>query len=51
VARVADYDGSGQADILWRYPSTGNTIIWEMSGLSKVAAQSIGSPPSAWQVE
>ena len=51
VARIGDYTGGGQADILWRKPSTGDTIIWQMEGFTKVAAQSVGVVPAQWQVQ
>ena len=51
VARLGDYDGGGQADILWRNAATGGTVIWQMNGLAREAAAAIGSPPPAWQVE
>jgi len=47
---VADFDGDGNADTLWRNTSTGNTVIWLMEGKRRLAAQSIGAPPLVWQI-
>ena len=33
-AFLADFDGDGRTDILWRNASTGDTAIWLMDGLS-----------------
>ncbi|MDH3969485.1 MAG: FG-GAP-like repeat-containing protein [Rhodospirillales bacterium] len=49
--RVAgDFDGDGNADVLWHNTSTGTAVVWLMEGATKLAAQSIGAPPVAWQV-
>jgi len=45
-----DFDGDGNADVLWRNTTTGNTIIWLMEGTRKRAARSIGIVPVVWQV-
>ena len=34
VAGIGDYNGDGEADILWQQASTGSTYIWEMNGAS-----------------
>ena len=35
IVRLGDYNGDGQADILWRNTATGNTVIWQMDGLAR----------------
>ena len=49
--RVAgDFDGDGKADLLWRNPATGQTIVWLMDGDTKLAEGSIGTVPTAWEI-
>ena len=51
VARVAgDFDGDGNADILWHNAATGTAVVWLMDGTEKLAVQSIGGAPVVWQV-
>ncbi|MDH3970513.1 MAG: hypothetical protein OEU56_26240, partial [Rhodospirillales bacterium] len=51
VARLGDYNGGGQADILWRNTSTGGTVVWQMNGLAQEAVQSIGNVSGTWDVQ
>jgi hypothetical protein len=48
---ATDFNADALSDILWRYVSTGNTVIWQMNGFTKSAAASIGAPPTAWVIE
>jgi FG-GAP repeat len=41
VLAVADFDGDGKADILWRNTATGDNAIWLMNGANYSAAQLI----------
>ena len=50
IVRTGDFDGDGKADILWRNKSDGNTVIWQMDGLTKAASGSIGSVGLEWQI-
>jgi len=51
VERIeGDFDGDGNADILWHNAGTGTAIVWLMDGETRLAAQSIGAPPPVWQV-
>ncbi|MDH3594830.1 MAG: VCBS repeat-containing protein, partial [Rhodospirillales bacterium] len=45
-----DFDGDGKADLLWRNPATGQTIVWLMDGDAKLAEGSIGTVPSKWEI-
>ena len=50
IEATGDFDGGGQADILWREKTTYDTVIWQMSGFTRVAGASVGAPPTVWQV-
>ncbi len=45
-----DFDGDGNADVLWRNTSDGNTFVWLLEGTERRAAQSIGTVPLVWEV-
>jgi hypothetical protein len=47
----SDFNGDGKADLLWRNPSDGTTIIWLMDGSTRLAAQSIGKVSPEWSIE
>ena len=51
VAGLGDTDGDGKADIVWRNPTTGSNIVWQMNGLAKDATGSIGAVNSDWRVD
>ena len=46
VAGVADFDGDGKADILWR-KDDGAASIWRMDGRSYLGGGGIGAPDTA----
>jgi chitodextrinase len=51
VAGVADFDGDGKADVLWRNSATGENMLWLMNGgviASGVAVKAI--PDLTWTV-
>jgi hypothetical protein len=50
VEQLRDTNGDGLSDILWRNSSTGTTVVWRMSGFTRVAAEAIGSVNSDWQL-
>ncbi|MBP7868048.1 MAG: VCBS repeat-containing protein [Acidobacteria bacterium] len=47
---VADFDGNGYADILWRQASTGVTSVWKMNAAGHSADFSHGAIPTGWQI-
>jgi N-acetylneuraminic acid mutarotase len=52
---LADFDGDGKADILWRNRSTGRLYVWFMNGTSLSASSGAFLSPSsvadsAWQI-
>ncbi len=60
VAAVADFDGDGDADVLWRYadasnpadPLNGTLYEWQMDGTTVVSAGLLSQQASGnWQVE
>jgi hypothetical protein len=52
VQQVADFNGDGYADILWRQQSSGNTYMWLMNGATVVgAAYTNSQADSTWQVQ
>jgi hypothetical protein len=51
IVAVADFNGDGKVDILWRNVQTGQNVIWLMNGANVTAAQTIYAiPDQNWQV-
>ncbi|UBF30067.1 Ig-like domain-containing protein (plasmid) [Kovacikia minuta CCNUW1] len=55
IAATDDFNGDGQADILWRNTSTGNndsgrTVLWLMNGVALSSSPDIGTVSAAWSV-
>ena len=52
VTHAAPGDPLGEEfQILWRNAATGKTVLWQMDGFEKIAAQGIGTVNSSWQIE
>ncbi len=51
IAEVADFDGDGKADILWRNVSTGANVIWLMNGAAIANAVTTATASLDWSVE
>ena len=45
IARVDDFDGDGQPDIVWRHAQTGELYVWFLDG--RVASRSQYLDPPA----
>jgi|GEM_PF-839025 len=53
VAGIADFNGDGNPDILWRNPSTdtNNTYVWYMNGLTRTGSSAyMANMPRPWVV-
>jgi chitodextrinase len=51
IAAVADFDGDGKADILWRNGATGDNLLWSMNGATIVSALAVNAVPDlTWSV-
>jgi len=47
---IGDFNGDGNADVLWRDPSNGQNAMWLMNGTTKTLGAIIESAPTGWQV-
>ena len=45
------FSGNGNADILWRQPSTGENVVWYMNGVNITSSASLPTVPAPWQIE
>jgi len=51
VAALADFDGDGKADILWRNGATGDNLLWSMNGATIASAVAVNAVPDlTWSV-
>jgi hypothetical protein len=52
IQDVADFDGDGKTDILWRHDS-GQLYLWEMNGLQVKAEGAIAHAgvPTDWHIQ
>ena len=46
---VADFNGDGQGDLLWR-DSSGNIAVWLMNGATVMSSAALGNVPTTWMV-
>lgn len=49
VVRIADFDGDGFEDLLWKHPAQGYGL-WLMNGTTRLAAGTIASPGAGFDV-
>jgi uncharacterized protein (DUF1800 family) len=47
---VADYNGDGKSDILWRHQTTGAMQIWLMSGKNRIGLGDVPTPGAGFQL-
>jgi hypothetical protein len=50
IEGVGDFNGDGDADILWQNNQTGQTYIWLMNGVNLASDASAGSATPDWSV-
>jgi hypothetical protein len=50
VGGIADFDGDGKADILWRNPSDGRNFLWGMDGSERTSSVGITTIDSNFEV-
>ena len=51
IAGTGDFDGDNHSDILWRHASTGQVVIWLVTGTQRVGQGSPGQANGAlWQI-
>ena len=50
TAAKPDFNGDGNADIIWQNNSTGQHTIWLMNGTSYMASADLFTAPLAWQI-
>ena len=52
IESLADLDGDGKADILWRHGTTGQLFLWLMDGINIIGYQSPGTVSDLnWQIQ
>jgi Domain of unknown function (DUF1929)/FG-GAP-like repeat len=50
IAAQRDFNGDGNADILWRDSATGSVAIWLLNGVHVLQTGIIGALPSTWSI-
>jgi hypothetical protein len=49
-ATRSDFNGDGEADILWQNGSTGQRVVWLMNGTALQSTVSLGTVPTSWSI-
>jgi hypothetical protein len=49
VVDLADFDGDGKADIIWRH-TDGSVYFWKMNGASVTSSAPVVNPGGSWQI-
>ena len=47
---VGDFNGDGDADILWQNAATGQVYVWLMTGTTIASTGAVGSPTPDWGI-
>ncbi|MBF0344039.1 MAG: SBBP repeat-containing protein [Nitrospirae bacterium] len=50
IKGIGDFDSDGNSDILWQNTSSGEVVIWFMSGSNIVNTVSLGIVATGWQI-
>jgi Ca2+-binding RTX toxin-like protein len=51
ISGTGDFNGDGKSDILWRNSNTGETYIYQMSGLTTIATEgSVATVSNDWKI-
>ncbi len=50
IAAVADFDGDGGSDLLWRNTATGENVIWLMDGTAYRANAVLSTVDADWEI-
>jgi hypothetical protein len=51
IKGVGDFDGDGEADILWQHSASGTVALWLMDGLTISSVGVSGAVGSDWQIK
>jgi len=51
IAGVGDFDGDGEADLLWRETTSGAIALWFINGEPLLAPAGLGHIPTAWTAQ
>ncbi|MFI5115041.1 MAG: FG-GAP repeat domain-containing protein, partial [Terriglobales bacterium] len=52
IVEIGDFNGDGDADILWRQSNTGTLAEWQMNGSTISSSQVLGAAPdSTWSTQ
>ena len=50
IQGIGDFNGNGQADVLWQNATTGEVYIWLIKGTSVTSSGSLGAVASEWNI-